>query len=93
MKIDINKIKGLDLVLTAHEMSTSGKYAVFFGEHYVKGIPCYDVGAFNGVTCELHRRHFGEDKPGAMIYYDEFRNKMTEGGTKYGEEEDKYVVL
>ena len=81
-----------NLIILAKEASTSGKYVVFFGEHYVKGIPCYDTGAYNGLTKRTTRRHY-KNKAEALRYYDEFRDKMiAKPESEETDETEKYVV-
>lgn len=73
----------LNCVVLADAISTTGKYYIFLGEHYVKGIQCYDVAALartdqvdvfaKGVVIRRHYR----DKAEALAYWQEFRDKMT----------------
>ena len=86
-------MKGLtNLIILAKEASTSGKYVVFFGEHYTKGILCYDVGVYNGLTKLTTRRHY-KRKEEALRYYDEFRDNMiAKPESEESDETEKYIV-
>ena len=67
--------KKLDCSIIAETLSHSGKYRVFFGVHYVRGITCWDVGAYNKDTGLVTRRHYA-DKPSAFIFWNTFREGM-----------------
>ena len=71
-------------------VSTLGKYAICFGQHFRPEL-CYDVVAINRVTGECIRRHYGDKKDQAMTYWQEFKSKMTAPRTPSEEDEsDRY---
>ena len=47
-------------VVTKEFTSQSGKYQVFFGNHWRAGHLCYDVGTINQQTGEIVSRHYCE---------------------------------
>jgi hypothetical protein len=68
-------------------ISTSGKYKVFFGKHWEKGVVCWVVGAVSGVTGYITKQHYNDKIPGciapkahAMQMYERFKAAMTEKG-------------
>jgi hypothetical protein len=65
-------------------ISTTGKYAIAFGQHFRPTI-CYDVIGVNRVTGEAIRRHYHDHKDEAMTYWQEFKKGMT---AKRGESEE-----
>jgi|SRR5882724_5614641 len=56
-------------------VSTSGKYAIAFGQHF-RPMICYDVVAVNRYTGECVRRHY-DRKDEAMTYWQMFKEGMT----------------
>lgn len=68
------------LVELDHFVSSSGALYVFYGVHYVKGKPCWDVGYSNRGTGEIVRRHYNEDnnmapEASAKTYWEEMKEK------------------
>lgn len=68
-------------VIQREEVSNSGKYKIFFGHHYVKGKPCFDVGAINQANGEITTRHYldtgtSNPKAEALRVYDELAKGM-----------------
>jgi hypothetical protein len=57
-------------------VSTTGKYAIAFGQHFRPEI-CYDVVALNRETGECKRVHWGDKKDQCMNMWNDFRNAMT----------------
>jgi hypothetical protein len=62
--------------------STSGKYKLFYGYHYLAGKTCYDVGTINQQSGEIITRHYldqlhGNPKAEALRCYHEFEKAMT----------------
>lgn len=57
------------------KVSTSGKYKIYYGTHINEGHYCWDVAVVNTVTGELIRRHY-KAKDEAIVYWDEFQEKM-----------------
>ena len=65
--------------------STSGKYTLFYGYHYVKGHTCYDVGSINRLTGEIISRHYldegnGNPKAEALHIFHEYEQALTKRG-------------
>jgi hypothetical protein len=84
--------KKLDLFILGSVVSTSGKYKIFYGQHYGKGVNCYDVGSTNLRTGETTRRHY-LSKEEAIRFYDEFRTRMTEKAKpEETDERDRYEI-
>ena len=74
-------------------VSTLGKYAICFGQHFRPGL-CYDVVGINRVTGECIRRHYGDKKDQAMTFWQEFKAKMTAPRTVSEEDEqDGYTTF
>ena len=70
--------------------STSGKYTIFFGEHFNGTEACHDVGALNLQTGELIRRHYiNRDEAGNA--WEEFKQEMRGAGQGY--EEDEHIEV
>ena len=64
-----------ELTIIDETVSTTGKYAIAFGQHFNPMI-CYDVVALNRVTGITTRRHY-HTKDEAMTFWQEFRKEMT----------------
>ncbi len=67
-------------------ISTVGKYAIAFGQHFRPTL-CYDVVALNRLTGECKRVHYGDHKDQAMTRWQEFKKQMT--GPRTSSEEDE----
>lgn len=84
--------KKLDLFILGSVVSTSGKYKIFYGQHYKQGAACYDVGTTNLETGETTRRHY-PSKEEAIRFYDDFRSRMTEKAKpEETDERDRYTI-
>lgn len=57
-------------------VSTTGKYAIAFGQHF-KPTLCYDIVGVNRVTGEAIRRHYNDHKDEAMAAWQKFKQGMT----------------
>jgi hypothetical protein len=76
-------------------MSWSGRYRIFFGEHFVEGHVCYDVGLINLWTGMMTRRHYlGRTEverrtrhADALRFWDDFREKMLRKPESEGSDE------
>jgi hypothetical protein len=74
-------------------VSTLGKYAICFGQHFRPTI-CYDVVGINRITGECIRRHYGDKKDQAMTYWQEFKAAMTAPRVQSEEDEkDGYSIF
>ena len=51
-------------------VSGSGKYKLFYGHHFVKGILCHDVGTVNYLTGEIITRHYPAKAECLRIYHE-----------------------
>lgn len=76
-------------------LSTSGKYLVFLGIHFEKGITCWVIGCSNKANGHITMRHYNEGIKGcvapraqAYTFWEEFKTKMKE---KADEEEPGYL--
>lgn len=82
--------KKIDAVVLAKATSTSGKYEIFFAEHYIASGPCYDVGSYNLATAEVVRRHYLA-KEEALRFWERFKEDML--SKVEGEEKDEVEKL
>jgi len=71
--------RSLKLTILDSALSSSGKYQLFFGHHWVNEgstpVLCFDVGTRNNTTDEVTRRHY-KSKAEALIYWEDFRTAM-----------------
>lgn len=87
------QLKKVDIVILGSAVSTSGKYGLFLGEHYISGFPCYDVGAFNKASGEIVRRHY-RDKAQALCFWEDFQTQMTApAGEEESNEKDIFRII
>ena len=83
-----------NVAVTSKWTSNSGRWIVFLGMHYDGKSSCWDCGQFSTITGECQRVHFPDNKPGAMIFYDELKKnlaKIKQGGER--DERPQYRVL
>jgi hypothetical protein len=74
--------------------SNSGRWIIFYGVHYDGTQQCYDVGMFQTRTGATQRLHFKDNKPGAMITYDEVKDKLKRlKGDREAEERTQLHIL
>jgi hypothetical protein len=66
-------------------LSTSGKYKIFLGKHWERGVVCWVVGAVSGVTGYITKQHYNDKIEGciapkahAQQMYERFKARMTE---------------
>lgn len=57
-------------------VSTSGKYRLFYGHHYVQGKTCFDCGTINNSNGEIITRHY-QEKSEALRTYHEYEKGLT----------------
>lgn len=74
---------GLDRVILASCISTSGKWRLLLAEHIINGSFCYDVVGVNVQTGEITSRHYRSpgvapeaNRAEALRVYDGFREKL-----------------
>lgn len=83
-----------NIVVLSRWQSNSGRWIIFFGTHYNGKELCYDVGQFRTTDGVCQRIHCKNDKPGAMIQYDEIKkalSKIKEGGER--DEKPQYRIF
>lgn len=51
-------------------LSTSGKYKLFYGTHYVQGKTCFDVGSINQLNGEIITRHYQAKEEALRVFHD-----------------------
>jgi hypothetical protein len=79
MLLDFRKPKCVVLRIVT---STSGKYKLFYGHHYVQGKICYDVGTVNQHNGEIITRHYldegtGNPKAEALKTFHDYEKFLT----------------
>ena len=73
--------------------SVSGKYIIFLGQHFDGKATCFDLGVFNKWTGATTRVHFHDNKPAAMIEFEQFRDRMRTPSHTEEEERDKMYII
>lgn len=67
----------IGLVVLGSSMSTTGKYWIGIGHHWAGAHKCTDVLCVNQKTGEIIKRHYKDNQTEALVFWEQFHEKMT----------------